>query len=1599
MKKYLPYLLLAPAFISTIVNVSAQAPSVTYSPSTNVYTKNVTIAPLTPTNGGGAVPATVFGNVTTLVPASALINSPRGLSTDGSGNIYESSVANNQIYLINSAGAVSLIAGSGSATEADNASGALAGFNGAWGVAYNSSGFVYISDYAGSTIRKISTTAPYAVTTLAGVSGNQFEADGRGIGAAFNRPSGIVYDGAAYLYVCDYGGSTIRRVTVADGTVKTIAGLSSAPGEVDNATGTSARFNGPRGIAYDGAGFLYVTDNAGHTIRRISTTAPYSVTTIANSSTGLSAPEGIAISGGLLFVVDQSVNLVKTVTLSGTVANFAGDGTQNEFDAVGTAAELFSPYPIASDKTGNLYVGDSRTTNSTIRKITATGYSISPSLSSGLGFNSTTGVISGTPTATFPATVYTITAYNASGTSSTTVTLSCQLGTPPPSINYSPTSYVLTLNAAITPIVPTNSGGPVPATVYGTVTTYVPASSPINNPRGIATDGAGTLYEADYAGNAIYKVSSGGATTLIAGNGTGSEVNNTTGTSATFNNPWGVAYDPAGYLYVSDYTGCTIRKISTTAPYAVTTLAGKAGVASEINAQGTNAAFNKPAGLVYDGSTYLYVCDNAGQTIRRITVATGAVITIAGFSGVVSEIDNATGTSARFNNPIGITYDGSQFLYVTDNGGNTVRKISTVSPYAVSTFVPSSAGLSGPQGLAIDGSGYLEVADANNNLMRTVAPNGTIFTLAGDGTQNELDAIGIKAEFFSPYAVVSDYSGSLYVGDNNGTSSTIRKIIMTGYAIVPILHTNLVFDTSTGIISGTPTVTFPATKYTITAFNASGSSSAVVTLSCGNVNDWVGTTSSVWGTASNWSKGTVPISTDDVQIGVNTFTNQPTIDSSTGAVTINSITFGAAKAPTLTVNFPEALTITSFITVNTGATTTLAGNAYVNMSPNSIINVNGTGHLNLNFSSTGKLILKSDATGDASVGQITATSISGTATVERYLSGGSLTYRGNRLLSSPVYTATDGNGNHINSIYYLKSGMYMTATTTNGGFDNTVAANPTLYIYRENLIPNNNSFTGGNFRAINNILGDPNYILDVDGGPYNVLTANGYLVFFRGNRASASFATETTPGYIPQTVTLSTSGTLNAGQIVFRDWFTPTSTALSFSPSSPAGVMGYNLIGNPYASGIDWDTFQTTTPTQGLYGVNVTNTMYVLDDVTKTYGSYVAGSGGVGSAAFVSNIVSSGQAFFIVANAAGGQFIINESAKTSKVNTGAKLLMSKQPVNMINNQYIRLQLMGKDSSIGDQTMIRFNNLATGKFTRGVDAAYMPGFGDASLSTKSLDQVDLSINNIPLPKQKGQAIKLNVNVTNNGTYTLSLRNIVSVPQIYDLWLMDAYKKDSVNLRLNKTYSFAINKADSATFGSNRFSLVIRQNPALAYHLIDFTANKVATARQVEAVWTTTNEGNYTNFTVERSVDNGKTFEVLGGVKAEGQGSYSFLDKNPANGTSIYRLKQEDINNTISYSKIVTIQYTSLSNQLLSNKINVYPNPANGTINLAITQPTSERAMYRIKIMNSSGTVVKDITSSQSNWQDNVSDLKPGTYLIQVTNNTTQSLVGENKFVKL
>ena len=1153
-----------------------------------------------------------------------------------------------------------------------------------------------------------------------------------------------------------------------------------------------------------------------------------------------------------------------------------------------------------------------------------------------------------------------------------------------PIINYNPSTVVTKLNVTLTtPITPVNTGGSVPATVYGTVSTFAGSTNGnsgsgngtgtaarFDNPLGVAGDAAGNLYVADGSNHAVRKITSAGVVTTL---------------TSSLNDPEGIALN-GGVLYVSDYGSGKIVKVNTTTGAVTNFVNGLTG----------------PAGICFDPSGNLYVADQDANQIKVVSPA-GTVTVFAGAGGNGTLTNSTNKLLAKFNAPTDVQLDAAGNVFVADCYSGAIREISATG---VTTF--SNAFIE-PGGLAMDAGGNLYVADFGGNEISQITPQGVVTLIAGATRSGTTDGVGTAARFNEPLDLYIDATGTAYIADQGNNS--IRKLVLTGYTISPTtLIAGLTFNSTTGAITGKPTAATAITPYTITAYNASGSSSTILNLGCGQTIDWKGgngNNGTQWERGQNWSTNSQPTSADDINIGVNvTPAKQPTITATTGSQTVNSITFGNRSASTITVTGTNvSLTANTAITLNNTSTATITGTGDLIMAPGSDITVNGT-KLTI---STSDFTLQSDATGSASIGQVTAANFitSGTTVhVERFMQGGPLAERSYRLMSSAVSNGTTTGKGKVYSINYLKTYSFLTGTQgTSGGFDNTNGGynNPTLYLYRENFSGTYGSFTSGNYRGINNInngnANPPTYTIDGDPGTFSIPVGNGFLFFFRGSRSTTNPFYTSSP---PLSSTLVSTGTLNSGQIQVQLWFTAANNMnLSYTPTSI--VAGYTLVGNPYPSSIDLNTYQTTSTSAGIYGSGLTGgtngAFWVYDPVSKQYGVY----NGVASAGFVSNIITSGQGFFVQANAANPKLIFNESAKVNSQNTGTQLLMASAhslatATTTSAAQYIRLKL-GNDSVNNEQTAIRFLNQSAPTDMSSYGAKHIIGNTSVNLSSISDSLTDLSINGVTYPmQQQSRAVRLNVNAYYNGSYQLELSSINNVPQLYSIWLIDAYKKDSVDLRKTSTYTVDINKADSASFGSKRLSIILRQDTAYAYRLLSFTANKVATARQVDVVWKTINEDNYTNFTVERSTDNGTTYTTLGGVEATGAGNYSFIDKTPVNGTNLYRLKQEDINNVITYSKIVTIQYSNLSNSIVGN-LNVYPNPAMSIINLAISSQNNTPTIYNIRLMNSLGIMVKETTSSQPTWQGSISNLLPGTYILQVFDNKTQNLIGENKFVKL
>jgi hypothetical protein len=262
---------------------------------------------------------------------------PKGVAADGSGNVYVADNWNHTVRKINSAGVVTTIAGTAGSSGSADGTGSAARFSGPEGAAVDGTGNVYVADNLNHTIRKV--TPAGAVITLAGIAGSSGSTDGSSSAARFNYPEGVAVDVTGNVYVADSGNFTIRKITAA-GMVTTLAGVAGRSGWSDGA-GSFAQFNGPEGVAVDGAGNVYVTDNVDYTIRE-------------------STPAG--------FLVAATGNYtIRKVTPAGAVSTLAGLG-RGSSDGVGSQARFDMPMGVAADAAGNVYVSCSSLDSNTIRK-------------------------------------------------------------------------------------------------------------------------------------------------------------------------------------------------------------------------------------------------------------------------------------------------------------------------------------------------------------------------------------------------------------------------------------------------------------------------------------------------------------------------------------------------------------------------------------------------------------------------------------------------------------------------------------------------------------------------------------------------------------------------------------------------------------------------------------------------------------------------------------------------------------------------------------------------------------------------------------------------------------------------------------------------------------------------------------------------------------------------------------------------------------------------------------------------------------------------------------------------------------------------------
>jgi len=724
---------------------------------------------------------------------SSYLDSPNAVKLDAAGDLYIADTDNNRVQEIAAtthtqwgqsmtAGDIYTIAGSSSASSGHSGDGGAASsalLSDPYGLAFDANGDLYIGDYGNNRIQEIAATTHtqwgqsmtagdiYTVAgSSTGTSGHSGDG-GAATSATLYGPGGVTIDGAGDLYWAEYNNNRVQEVPAASGTqwgqsmtagdIYTVAGSStgSSGHSGDGGAATSALLDGADGMTVDSSGDLYIADRGNNRLQEVAaatgTQWGQSMTagdiyTVAGSSSGTSGStgDGGAASSALLdfsadvsmdphgdlVIADDLNNEVREIPASaGTLVPYsandvytiAGDtSTSNTYGGQASSSGVHGPEGSVSDPAGNLYIAADGDMVDEVPATTGTQWG--QSMTAGNIYR-----IAGQP-----------------GTSG-------------------------------------HSGDGGAAT-----------SSYLDEPNDVALDAAGDLYIADTDNNRVQEIATtthtqwgqsmtAGDIYTVAGSSTGSSGHSGDGgaaSSALLSDPYGLAFDANGDLYIGDYGNNRIQEIAATTGTQwgqsmtandIYTVAGSSTGSSGHSGDGgaaTSATLYGPGGVAIDGAGDLYWAEYNNNRVQEVAAATGTqwgqsmtagdIYTVAGSSSGSSghSGDGGAATSALFSGPDGITVDSSGDLYIADRSNNRLQEVAattgtqwgqSMTAGDIYTVTGSSTGTSGssgdggaassalfndPAGVALDPHGDLVIDDDGNSEVREVPKS------AGSGTDS-----------------------------------------------------------------------------------------------------------------------------------------------------------------------------------------------------------------------------------------------------------------------------------------------------------------------------------------------------------------------------------------------------------------------------------------------------------------------------------------------------------------------------------------------------------------------------------------------------------------------------------------------------------------------------------------------------------------------------------------------------------------------------------------------------------------------------------------------------------------------------------------------
>lgn len=613
------------------------------------------------------------------------------------------------------------------------------------------------------------------VRAVAGSGVKGFSGDGGpALLASLNDPFGLAVDAAGSVYISDSENSRIRRVDSATGMITTFAGTGSFGYSGDGGAATSARLARPYGLALDVNGSLFIADSSNNVIRRIA--ADGVITTVAGNNRGtfagdggpatsasLSSPYAVAFdSAGAMYIADRGNQRIRKVASDGTISTWMGTGQSSHAGDGGPAARavISDPYAIVFDTAGNAYLAENG--NRRVRKVGPNGGTVSTIAGNGVLSPIVDGGAATTPMAVNGVAV------DAVGNVYITDNQNHRI------------RRIDATNQRISTVA--GNGQPAYSGDGGDATRAV-----LNGPTGLATDGK-SLFIADTENHRIRRLDlETGRISLYAGNGNANiGGDNGPALSAAMNRPIGLAIDTQGNLLFADYRNHRIRRVTPAGVMSTVAGTGSTGTGAD-SGVATQMALYDPISVAADPSGNFYIADRYNYKIRKVT-PDGRMETIAGTgSGSTTPADGSSAKDSRIGYPVGVAADGAGNVYFSDNSNRRVMRITEGKLYAaagggnsqtnIGDGGPATAAyLGSPQLLALGAGESLLISDSFGHRIRERLTDGTMTSVAGSGTAGFTGdgSTATAKQLNAPSGVAFVAPCSVYVADT--ANNRVRRV-------------------------------------------------------------------------------------------------------------------------------------------------------------------------------------------------------------------------------------------------------------------------------------------------------------------------------------------------------------------------------------------------------------------------------------------------------------------------------------------------------------------------------------------------------------------------------------------------------------------------------------------------------------------------------------------------------------------------------------------------------------------------------------------------------------------------------------------------------